>query len=925
MYSVVPRSRLCSLSFGPSSRVLLTLGLVSGLACRPDPLAGSEGATESTTEGTTATGTTEGTTAETGSTGSEFAPDCVEFDDLAVVWNDATSIPRVVRGADLRYTAASCEGAVFTELTSPEEAALAVIDALGPLYGLTARDTFALRSTDEDPLGYTHVRLAHTYDADLPVFASELSVHFDADGHAYEVSGHLHPTGDVATEAALTQAQAITAAQAEFKLHFPGETGEATTPALSLHAGAGPAKLAFDLELDSGGTHRRRYLIDAADGAVLLGYNTVRSDKPEGAGSPATITGERLVGEGGAEVELTGWRDDASGHYHLFNEASRWSVNEPQGCERAGSQTPVKRETSAWQADDRFAISVAANVQDTLDYFWSTHQYRGWNNSTQGERAGANHLNVVLRYSCDQPSSYYAGEGTMIIGIGDDSSVDLGPLDIVAHEFAHAIIDETAGLLPRGHAGAIAESFADIFGVAVEFAHQPSNAENYPNTVGGTADWLFGEDSGPALRDLRSPGEGGAPSRYSGTDWADHNDLSEDHGGVHHNAGVQDQFFYLLSEGGAGSNDGNEYNLSGIGVDAAALIAFRALTVYGSPDSDLFDIREAWISAADDLDPIDPQVDWVQEIKLGWDAVNVIPNDCPTWYADGDGDGFGDIFTAKKVCVAPPGYVANGLDCDDSDPARYSGADEVCSDGVVNDCTMVFCADDPEDPECVDAGDYCGELDIAVVDGDIVVSWASDCLLQTSPDLMEWADHDGPVSQDECSRVATFEPAEQFFRLRLPDPVNVYCAGVEGWPAMYTMIEDEVLPLVNAERAAGANCGAKGVYAPTGPVTLHPQLSCPARKHSKDMVENAYFNHQNLQGDQVWHRVEKAGYDYSTVGENIAAGQVTPAEVMQAWMDSDGHCANIMNPDFEHIGIGYYPGGEYMHTWTQVFGADWEP
>ena len=64
-----------------------------------------------------------------------------------------------------------------------------------------------------------------------------------------------------------------------------------------------------------------------------------------------------------------------------------------------------------------------------------------------------------------------------------------------------------------------------------------------------------------------------------------------------------------------------------------------------------------------------------------------------------------------------------------------------------------------------------------------------------------------------------------------------------------------------------------------------------------------------------------AGYDFFAAGENIAGGYYTPADVMDGWMQSDGHCANIMSTSFTEIGLGYHPGGgDYTRLWTQVFG-----
>jgi uncharacterized protein YkwD len=147
-----------------------------------------------------------------------------------------------------------------------------------------------------------------------------------------------------------------------------------------------------------------------------------------------------------------------------------------------------------------------------------------------------------------------------------------------------------------------------------------------------------------------------------------------------------------------------------------------------------------------------------------------------------------------------------------------------------------------------------------------------------------------------------------------------YCEPTNDWMGAWSTLEEEVLVLVNERRSEGANCGSEGSFGPTGPLTMQPLLRCAARLHSKDMVDRDFFDHTNPDGESPWDRMDKAGYGgYSNAGENIAAGSATAAGVVDQWMGSDGHCSNIMSPDFEEIGVGYYPGGDFGHVWTQVF------
>ena len=106
------------------------------------------------------------------------------------------------------------------------------------------------------------------------------------------------------------------------------------------------------------------------------------------------------------------------------------------------------------------------------------------------------------------------------------------------------------------------------------------------------------------------------------------------------------------------------------------------------------------------------------------------------------------------------------------------------------------------------------------------------------------------------------------------------------------------------------------------------ELQQAAQQHSSDLAHADYFSHTGLDGRQPWDRAEDSGYNYYTIGENIAAGQLTPEEVVQAWIDSPPHLENLMNPAFTEIGIGYeYLQDDtglinYNHYWTQLFGTE---
>lgn len=128
---------------------------------------------------------------------------------------------------------------------------------------------------------------------------------------------------------------------------------------------------------------------------------------------------------------------------------------------------------------------------------------------------------------------------------------------------------------------------------------------------------------------------------------------------------------------------------------------------------------------------------------------------------------------------------------------------------------------------------------------------------------------------------------------------------------------------MNQRRAAGATCGGT-TYGPAPALTLNAALRDAARAHSEDMATHNYFSHTSYDGRTFSQRVSSAGYTgASPWGENIAAGQASPAAVVNGWMGSAGHCANIMNPGFRAIGVGYAyrAASNYGHYWTQDFGG----
>jgi uncharacterized protein YkwD len=127
------------------------------------------------------------------------------------------------------------------------------------------------------------------------------------------------------------------------------------------------------------------------------------------------------------------------------------------------------------------------------------------------------------------------------------------------------------------------------------------------------------------------------------------------------------------------------------------------------------------------------------------------------------------------------------------------------------------------------------------------------------------------------------------------------------------------LELVNEVRARGTRCGAKS-FAPAPPLNLSGTLGTVALGHASDMAEHGYFEHQDLTGHSPADRVRAIGYKERLVGENIAYGPESVDEVMRGWLDSPGHCENIMDPRFAEMGLALVAGHGARHGlyWVQV-------
>lgn len=127
--------------------------------------------------------------------------------------------------------------------------------------------------------------------------------------------------------------------------------------------------------------------------------------------------------------------------------------------------------------------------------------------------------------------------------------------------------------------------------------------------------------------------------------------------------------------------------------------------------------------------------------------------------------------------------------------------------------------------------------------------------------------------------------------------------------ASFGSYEQQVVDLVNKERAAVGLPALK----------VNSQLSAVAEKKAEDLRDKNYFDHQSQTYGSPFDMMRQFGITYTAAGENIARGQKTPSEVMNGWMNSPGHRANILNSSYTEIGVGYVTDSRGTTYWVQHF------
>ncbi len=272
-------------------------------------------------------------------------------------------------------------------------------------------------------------------------------------------------------------------------------------------------------------------------------------------------------------------------------------------------------------SDKNPALDAHWGMGETHDYYmeiFDRNSYDGDGSVVKNFINGTYAMVGTQSNAAALPSPY----NSMVYGLGD--GVNNGPfvtLDVMGHEFTHMVTEHNGndGLNYSGESGALNESFSDIFGTCIEFHTRGEEGGNYIIGEGVTLVAPF------MMRSMSDPKSLEYPDTYLGDYWTN-TSSAEDNGGVHQNSSVPNKWFYLLCEGGTGTNDNSySYAVSPIGMTKAEQIAYLTLTEYVTPESQFEDAYNGSLNAAAELYGEGSAEQ--NAVELAWRAVGVPNND----------------------------------------------------------------------------------------------------------------------------------------------------------------------------------------------------------------------------------------------------------------------------------------------------------
>jgi len=458
---------------------------------------------------------------------------------------------------------------------------------------IPATHGFVLINMETDKMGMSHYRYRQTING-VPVEGSMYLLHV-REGKIISMNGQLFEKVNSISGASISKSTALNAALQNmnaivYRWQVPAlETHLKTVqnnPAATWYPqgelvyapqngkyASENFRLCYKFDIYAAEPVAREYIfVDAVSGDVVYKINRIQD---------TDVPGVAVTAYSGTQVMTV---DSVNANTYRLQDASRGL-----GVETYDLQTGTNYVNTDFTDADNFWNNTNAQQDEyATDAHWGagmTYDFYFLNfNRNSLDNAGQKLLSYV-HYDVGFVNAFWDGTA-MTYGDGGGGYTPLTSLEITGHEISHGITENTCNLVYADESGALNEGFSDCMGNSIRyFGKQPTSIDwGVGNEIGGTP-----------FRDMADPNQFQNPDCYNGLYWNQPNE-------VHNNSGVLNFWYYLMSEGGAGTNDLNDvYNVVPVGIDTAAQILYRTWAVYLFPNATFADARYYSIQAAADL------------------------------------------------------------------------------------------------------------------------------------------------------------------------------------------------------------------------------------------------------------------------------------------------------------------------------------
>ncbi|WP_298424091.1 M4 family metallopeptidase [uncultured Kordia sp.] len=502
-------------------------------------------------------------------------------------------------------------------------------------FKLDEKNTFQSMIVNQDRTGMKHEKMQQYYNG-IKVEFGTLIIHSknntvkSINGEVYDGLGiNLSPS--LSAQEAFNKATAHIGAQ-EYLWSNPSEAaainyakpaGELVLlPEMNTYSGLLNLAYKFDIYATQP-VSRGEVYVDAVTGEILFYNKIIKHHNNEGRellNNPANLltvseNESEMFVLGSANTRYSGLRDietrlETSGSYTLNDDSrnvfTRDAQNIPFGGGYINNFAEFTDADNIWALPglDNAALDAHWGAMESYDYWLNVHGRDGIDGNGFSMRSYV-HVNSPQTGGTWQNAAWNGS--VMSYGDGGGNIQPLTCLDIVAHEIGHGVTQFANNLVYARESGALNEGYSDLWGAAIEFRAKGNGDDLNPNIE----TWQIGEEITPGngIRSMSNPNTFGDPDTYEGVNWRATSTIgcptpnnTNDQCGVHSNSGVLNHWFYLLVQGGSGTNDVfDAFNVTGIGMQKAEEIAYLILRDYLTPNSTFLDTRNAGVEVAINL------------------------------------------------------------------------------------------------------------------------------------------------------------------------------------------------------------------------------------------------------------------------------------------------------------------------------------